>query len=232
MNRGDQSLRQLRQFDRFIDQWLTDYRALGKPIYCQPGCAGCCWLAVHATFPEAVAIAGQLAPQQTIRLSAYITRLKQALPAKADLKNYLKIHRQAVGPCPFLDGQNNCSIYPVRPLACRALLSTRPAEWCTVGFSELDKWDRLAYESSLDRQVVSWPTHFVAATQDFGQQLEDHLLGAMQREKGWALSGNLCTMVWLEQKYQLNWRLITTRQVREILAAEELNHGFLLQLSA
>jgi len=226
-------LRQHRQFDRFIDQWLTNYKALGKAIYCRTGCAGCCSFAVHATFPEAAAIAGQLSRRQTAQLSAYISRLKQALSATSDLKNYLKSHRQAVGPCPFLDGQNNCSIYPLRPLSCRALLSTRPADWCTVDFSELDKWDKLAYESSLDRQVVAWPTHFVAATQDFGRELEDQLLETMRQGKGWALSGNLCAMVWLEQNHPLDQLgIVTTQQAKEILTAEGLDHSILLHLSA
>ena len=225
-------LRQHRQFDRFIDQWLTDYRALDKTIYCQPGCSGCCFLAVHATFPEAAVIAGQLSRKQTTQLSTYISRLKQALSATSNLKSYLKSHRQSVGPCPFLDGWNNCSIYPIRPLSCRALLSTRPADWCTVDFSELDKWDKLAYESSLDRQVVAWPSHFVAATQNFGRTFEDQLIETMQREKGWALSGNLCAMVWLEQKYQLGQGgNCTARQATEVLAAEGLDHEFLLCLS-
>jgi hypothetical protein len=54
----------------------------------------------------------------------------------------------------------------------------------------------------------------------------------MQREKGWALSGNLCAMVWLEQKYQLGQSgNCTARQATEVLAAEELDHEFLLCLS-
>jgi Fe-S-cluster containining protein len=226
-------LREHQQFDRFIDQWLADYRALGKTIYCRAGCAGCCLLAVHATFAEAVAIAGQLSQQQGTQLSAYISRLKQTLASNADLKSYLKSHRESIGPCPFLDQQKNCSIYPVRPLACRALLSTRPAGWCTVDFSELDKWDKLTYESSLDRQVVTWPTHFVAATQDFGRELEDRLLEAMRQEQGWSLSGNLSAMVWLEQEYQLSRQgTVTTRQLGDILAAEGFDHEFLLRISA
>ncbi len=225
-------MRQHRQFSRFVDQWLTDYRALGKTIYCRAGCAGCCLLAVHATFPEAVVIAGKLSQLQTTQLSAYISRLKHALSTLSGLKSYLKNHRQSVGPCPFLDGQNNCSIYPVRPLSCRALLSTRPAGWCTVDFSELDTWDKQAYESSLDPQVVAWPTHFVAATQDFGREMEDKLLETMQREQGWALSGNLSAMIWLEQKYQLSQcGVAAAQQAREILAKERLDQEFLLRIS-
>jgi hypothetical protein len=190
-------------------------------------------LAVHAAFPEAAAIAGQLYQQQTIQLSAYIGRLKQTLKTVNDLKSYLKSHRQTIGPCPFLDAQNNCTIYPVRPLSCRALLSTRPADWCTVDFSDLDKWDKQAYESGLDRQVVSWPTHFVAATQVFGRALEDQLLETMLEQKGWALTGNLAAMVWLEQKYRLSHRgTMTTQSLRNILATEGFDHDFLLRLCA
>jgi Fe-S-cluster containining protein len=226
-------LRQHRQFDKFVDQWLTDYRALSKTIYCRAGCAGCCCLAVHATFPEAAAIARQLSEQQTTPLSAYIGRLKRSLSTVNDLKSYLKSHRQTIGPCPFLGARNNCSVYPVRPVACRALLSTRPADWCTVDFADLDKWDRQAYESSLDRQVVAWPTHFVAATQDFGRAMEDQLLETMRQQNGWTLTGNLAAMVWLEQNYQLSRQgTVNTQQVIDILATEGFDHDFLLHLSA
>ena len=223
-------LRHHQQFDKFVDQWLNDYRALGKTVYCRAGCAGCCRLAVHAAFPEAAAIAGQLDQRQTLRLAAYIRRLQQVLPTVNDLKSYLKSHRQTIGPCPFVDEEENCSIYPVRPLSCRALLSTRPADWCTVDFSALDEWDKQAYESSLDRQVVSWPTHFVAATQLFGRRLEDRLLESMLQQKGWALSGNLAAMVWLEQSHQLSERGTLGRgYLRQLLTAEGLAHDFLLR---
>lgn len=218
--------------DKFVDQWLADYRARGKGIFCRAGCAGCCRLAVHATFPEAASIAGQLSQEQTARLSAYIGRLQRAIATVTDLKSYLQSHRLAVGPCPFLDAQGQCSIYPVRPLSCRALLSTRPAEWCTVDFADLDRWDRQAYEQGLDRQVVAWPTHFVAATQDYGRELENQLLESMSQQQGWALAGNLAAMVWLERRHQLSRRSRLTKQdVRAIRAAEGLGHDFLLSHS-
>jgi len=63
--------------------------------------------------------------------------------------------------------------------------------------------------------------------------LEDQLIETMQREKGWALTGNLCAMVWLEQKYQLGQGgNFAARQAAEVLAAEELDREFLLRLSA
>jgi Fe-S-cluster containining protein len=220
-------------FEQFADRWLSSYRASGKTIYCRENCAGCCHLAVHATYPEAVAVAEILTEPQLEKLSDYIVRLKLALPELTNLKSYLKRHRQTLGPCPFLDAQGSCSIYSRRPLSCRALLSTRPAAWCTVDFSELDHWDKLTYESSLDRQVVAWPTHYVAATQDFGRELENTLLESMRQKKGWSLSGNFAVMVWLEKKVQLSRHdAATAQQVRDIVTANELDNHLLLNFSS
>lgn len=222
-------LKQHEQFDQFAGEWLASYRASGRTIYCREGCAGCCHMAVHATWPEAVALADRLSARQTADLVGYIERLQAALPGLPDLKSYLKGHRQALGPCPFLDSQGACSVYAARPLACRALLSTRPAAWCTVDFACLSQWDRQAYESSLDRQVVAWPTHYVAATQDFGRELERVLLDSMRQAVGWSLSGNFAVMVWLQRKRRLDGEAISKwSQCREILAASNLDHSLLL----
>ena len=226
-------MKQHDQFDKFTQKWLTDHLALNRTIYCRESCAGCCHLAVHATYPETVAVAKSLTEPQLNRLSEYVERLKTALPELTSLKSYLKRHLQTLGPCPFLDTQGSCSVYSIRPLSCRALLSTRPAAWCTVDFSELDHWDKQAYESSLDRQVVAWPTHFVAATQNFAQELENDLLDSMLQEKGWSLSGNFAVMVWLEKNLQLSKdNVATTEQVRDILTANGLNNDLLLNLTS
>ena len=220
-------LKEHHQFSSFADAWISSYLDSGKQLYCRDNCSGCCHLAVHATFPEAVAVAEQLSAQQTAELADYVERIKKAFKNWINLKSYLKEHRQKLGPCPFLNQQGSCSIYPLRPIACRALLSTRPAAWCTVDFSELNNWDKQAYESSLDRQVVAWPTHYVAETQDFGQQLEKTLLETMQREKGWALSGNFAIMVWLEQTCRLS-EVTSKDEFQELLVSNELNSNLLL----
>ena len=226
-------MRQHDQFDRFASAWLASYLDSGGTIYCREGCVGCCNLAVHGTWPEAAAAAEVLSEQQSTSLTGYIDRLKISLPYLTDLKNYLKHHRQEIGPCPFLNERGSCSIYTVRPLSCRALLSTRPAAWCTVDFAELDPWDKQAYESSLDLEVVAWPSHYVAATQDLGRDLEETLLASMQQQKGWSLSGNFPLMVWLELSCQLNGRDIKcTQELRDILAARQIDSNLLLTISA
>lgn len=187
-------------------------------------------MAVHATFPEAIAVASKLTEQQSTKLSHYVDQIKKSQQSWTGLKSYLKDHRQQLGPCPFLNSEGSCTIYTLRPLSCRALLSTRPAAWCTVDFSELDDWDKRAYESSLDCQVVAWPTHYVAATQDFGQKLEKTLLESMLKEKGWALAGNFAVMVWLEQTCHLS-QYGSTDELHDTLSANNLDNRLLLNLT-
>jgi Fe-S-cluster containining protein len=220
-------LKEHQQFATFLAAWFDSYRESGKRLYCRDGCSACCHLAVHATFPEAVAVAPELSAQQTAALAAYVERIKKAHKDWGNLKSYLKEHKKNLGPCPFLNQKGSCSIYPLRPLACRALLSTRPAAWCRVDFSELDSWDKQAYESSLDRQVVAWPTHYVAETQDFGQKLEKTLLETMGQEKGWSLSGNFSIMVWLEQNSHLS-KVTSRDEFHELLITSELDSNLLL----
>jgi hypothetical protein len=165
-------------------------------------------------------------------LTGYVERLQEALPELTDLKSYLKRHRQTLGPCPFLDATGSCSIYSLRPLACRALLSTRSAAWCTVDFSALDQWDKQAYESSHDHQVVAWPTHYVAATQDIAKELESALLASMLRRTGWTLSGNFSVMVWLAVNSPLHGLEIkTSEQLQAFLGTYGLDNRLLLNFS-
>jgi len=219
------------QLDQHIAQWLASYQATGKPLFCRRGCDGCCRLAVHATWPESAALAGLLTTAQSTRLAEYVKRLLEVAPQRPGLKDYLRIHRRDIGPCPFLDEDGACTIYSRRPLSCRALLSTRPADWCTVDFSELDAWDKQAYESGLDRTVVAWPTHYVAASQERARELEGQLLAAMLAERGWALSGNFALMVWLEQNFHLNRAGVTGQDVAAILREHRLDDSVLLALT-
>lgn len=93
-----------------------------KPVACKAGCSHCCVLNVAVLLPEAVAIAGWLSMHctgtgydaQLKRLQAYALRVRW-------MEDSERIHRQTT--CPFLNAQGGCSIYPVRPLVCRAVTS-------------------------------------------------------------------------------------------------------------
>ena len=191
-------------FDRLSRQWSDRHVASGRTIYCRQGCSGCCNLAVHAVYSEAVQVAKSLSSHQVELINDYVKSLKQFLPEAKGLKDYLKLHREHVERCPFLDDNGDCGIYSKRPLSCRALLSTRPPEWCTVDFAQLDAWDLKVFESGLDKDVVAWPTHYVAATQELARELEIQLCKEMTTTHGWSLKGNFASMVWLEKSFGLS----------------------------
>lgn len=190
--------------DKRIAEWMVGYASSGKTLFCRSGCQNCCSLFVHTTLAEATAIAAILSPEQAAALDCYITRQHQALQDVTDLKTCLARHRNVIGPCPFLDATGKCGIYRQRPLSCRALLSTRPKEWCAVDFSELSSLDKQLYLASLDREVVNFPVHYVAATQEFASHLELELMHAMFRGFGVALTGNLPFLVHLERTMCIN----------------------------
>lgn len=208
--------RTLQRQSRFESRWRRQHVDLS--LYCQAGCAACCRLAVHCSLAEAMVVATDLDSELDRALSTYIERLLETAAELSDLTGYLRAHRRDLGPCPFLRAGGRCGVYAVRPLACRALLSTRPAAWCAVEPTELDDIDKQLLRQSLDPQLVAWPTHYLAATQDFARRQEQRLTAAMQRAYGWALCGNFPLQVWLERRHRLSAR--TGREVAALL--EEL----------
>lgn len=77
---------------------------------CATGCAHCCHLRVEATEPEVFHIAQHLAAELADTLDTLSARLRQHVTqAQANM---------ARQPCGFLV-QERCSIYSVRPTACR-----------------------------------------------------------------------------------------------------------------
>jgi Fe-S-cluster containining protein len=113
------------QFYEAMQQSLFEALPPAKPIACSAGCDACCRQKIACTIPEAIGIAAWLSEkpaeeQQRVREAS--RRLHDESAALDDLG------RVRTGlPCPLLvDGQ--CSIYEIRPIACRAAFSfDRPA---------------------------------------------------------------------------------------------------------
>jgi Fe-S-cluster containining protein len=94
----------------------------GRPYACRAGCSACCHQLVLCTAPEALLIAHALRATLTAgALAATLARLGAQAAAAAGLDS-LGYSRARI-PCAFLDAGGACSIYAVRPLACRALKS-------------------------------------------------------------------------------------------------------------
>ena len=225
-----------RQRQTELDERIAFWRhgtGAGVRLWCGPGCGNCCTLAVNATYPEALAIAATLTAQQQERVAASAASIITHARQSPDARSFLAGYRQAVGPCPFLDNSGNCSVYPVRPLACRALLATRPPDWCGVNLGELPAFERDAFLASLDRTVVAYPTHYAAEPQELAAAFERGLLFAMLRSNGFALSGILPLLVWSSVEPGFDATLAdSSAALRAYLAARHVDRPFLVQIEA
>jgi Fe-S-cluster containining protein len=191
-------------FDSEIKAWLGDYTRGGGRIFCGEGCSNCCTLVVNCTFPEALCISASLSAPQTARVREQADRILTHVLQVSDLKSYLRMHRQQIGFCPFLANDDNCGIYRERPLSCRSLLSTRESHWCGLDFALLSSEEKQAFIESLDKAVTSFPLHYVAATQDRGQELEVKTSHQMAERFGFSLYGNLPFLVYLERDHHIS----------------------------
>lgn len=216
-----------------LDGALAAWRAeagAGVRLWCGPGCGSCCSLTVNATLPEALAIADTLDETLRARLVATVARVITHAAQCPDARTFLAGYRAAAGPCPFLDTANNCMIYTRRPLACRALLATRPPDWCGVNLAELPGFERDAFLASLDRGIVAFPTHYAAAPQQLAAEYERGLVFAMIRFAGFAVTGSLPLLTWLVRQPGCAEALGSGESFHAFAAGHHLDRPFLLQL--
>lgn len=189
--------------DGVVADCLSARAAAGKRIYCAAGCSNCCTLYVQSTLVEALIVAEQLDAGQFRQLEEYIERQREIFAGESDLLAVLRKQRAALGPCPFLNDAGECGIYALRPLACRALLSTKDPAWCGVDFTTLDPLEKRLYLESLESAVVAFPVHYVASTQQAAQSAEARILAQMSSRVGSAISGNFPLLVYLAYRNDL-----------------------------
>jgi Fe-S-cluster containining protein len=93
-----------------------------KPIACEKGCKWCCYQPVYMTTQEAILIYEFI--QQSFSSSQINHILSNARSKLKKTKGLKEEQKQKVKhACPFLH-EGSCSIYPVRPMACRIYLSS------------------------------------------------------------------------------------------------------------
>ena len=134
-----------------IDRELTVLHEQGTSVSCRAGCAACCRQFVVVSPLEALAIERHVHaadPDRRSRWDESHARHAAALSCQPDLMHRLSAFRAARGylapeegdtlernywaaqiPCPFLENEH-CTIYPVRPFACREHFALTPAELC------------------------------------------------------------------------------------------------------
>ena len=221
------------QLDVAIAELWQSSRDQGWELYCRQGCDNCCTLAVNCSYPEAVLLADGLSAEQRSRIIERLPLLAQLSATASDLKEFLQSYRRQGGGCSLLDAQQNCSCYSERPLSCRALLSTRPAAWCGVDFSTLHPLEKQAFLSSLDADLVAFPSHYLARPLELAAALEQSLDDEFAKEYGVKISGNLIWLLGLELNSQVGERLARQdRGVIEWLLAQQEQYPYLLQVAA
>jgi Fe-S-cluster containining protein len=119
-----------------------------RPIACKEGCAWCCRLHVTLTVPEVIAIAdylrATLPATELESLKARVTELDQ------ETHGLNPWQRARTGlPCALLV-EGRCSVYPVRPLACRGWNSYDAAR-CEQGVLALQAYGPQLYACSTVR---------------------------------------------------------------------------------
>ncbi len=220
------------QFDQTIATLSHEYQQQGGRLYCRKGCGNCCTLAVNCSYPEAILLAAALTDQQRDQVRGRLPLLEQLCQTATDLKTFLQSYREQAGGCPLLDAEARCSCYAVRPLSCRALLSTRPEAWCGVDFSTLHPLEKKAFLSSLDTDRVAFPSHYLARPLELAAERENALDEEFAHTHGVRISGNLIWMLGLELKEQLSTRL--EQQEKRVIAwllEQQQRYPYLLQVT-
>lgn len=124
----------------------------GRQAACFAGCPHCCVLNVAALLPETAVIAVWLKERLS---SDEINDLSAKLATHNSWTRWMeddeRITRKAF--CPFLDETGRCSIHPVRPLACRGVVSLDSAK-CREAFSPVISDDERSILSDLLRRGV------------------------------------------------------------------------------
>jgi Fe-S-cluster containining protein len=154
-------------------------QSLPKPIVCRAGCYFCCFTQVELTPPEALLLGhyveDHFSPEEKQGLRE---RVAKNLKLKAG-KNKMEIAsmRQEL-PCPLLR-EGRCSVYPARPLLCRAMHSLA-AEQCEL---ELRSHELFSFEFYSHRYefILSVSAGLMAGCQAIGCQSKVlDLAGAIQ----------------------------------------------------
>lgn len=116
-------------FYELIDSEIAEaIQSSGLKPSCKAGCAHCCRIAVECTVVETDAVVRYAAENKII-----IDQEKLLRQSRLDNNQYM---RSADNACVFLDGDNKCKIYPVRPMACRKYLVVGDPRKCNWDMGE------------------------------------------------------------------------------------------------
>ena len=151
-----------------------------ESVACQEGCRFCCYHQIITSPPEALLIEDYLVNNFTEHdWKGLIFRVRKNLRLieGKDTNEILKTRHLL--PCIFLRG-NRCSIYPVRPMGCRAW-SSNNVEQCRKGFESKDPLAGIGSYLHRQRLSVAIHTGILLGTQEMG--LESGFLDLVRAAK-------------------------------------------------
>nr|WP_315426954.1 YkgJ family cysteine cluster protein [uncultured Albidiferax sp.] len=108
----------IRHLQRGVDDVVAAVRDQGVQLDCAAGCSHCCHARVEAMAPEIFQIASALATRPPLELAETLAQLQAHLAAQAQDASLQDAPWSRRPACPFL-GDRLCTIYAVRPAACR-----------------------------------------------------------------------------------------------------------------
>ena len=117
------------------DLMVTQVLKKRSPVPCKVGCFWCCYIRVEITPLEAIYIADFL---RSNLWPSELAEVRQRIELVDQVTRGMNAHQRALakGVCPLIkDGL--CSIYPVRPVACRVYCSQSLPD-CEHGFADAD----------------------------------------------------------------------------------------------
>lgn len=142
---------QVSVYRRLDDALLAVGNLPGAIPACQSGCNYCCHYHVYVSAPEALAIAEHLHATPVDKRELYLNRLKAN--AEQAEKLGMALHIKTNIRCAFLAEDGDCSIYALRPIACRRHHSYDVSP-CRTTFEDPDCTD----------QTLQSPEHLATAS--------------------------------------------------------------------
>ena len=129
------------------------------PIACRKGCSFCCKVWVDTTPPEVLYTVKNMPPEQRQQARAAVENACSITAGVSFADRLGKVNP----PCPLLAVDGACSVYDIRPIACRTLVSTDVercistfVEGSDVGFPGLKVWLTLrdSYATALEGALM------------------------------------------------------------------------------
>jgi len=123
-------------YDEIERSFRNMQEQIGKRVTCKAGCYYCCYQKIGITMPEFLVI------DSVIKNSDVLPINKDKIMGSTIVSIHDNEWKYFGDPCGFLD-RNICTIYPVRPLMCRAWHVFNSSENCRKKYLEKEDCDEI-----------------------------------------------------------------------------------------